>query len=246
MNLNQSVALHTIPYDHSALPTLARPVHAFARLDLICVIAASLVLGSLAVVAAGRSARLGRSVACLNNLRQIGLALLMYGDDNLACWPERSRTDRWPDRLLPFYRDLSLLLCPEDTKAMTLNNLPYAADRAPRSYFINGWADYYYVTYGQFPQVGKSFPSDAVLEPAGTVTFGEKEPNSSHFYFDFIRPIGNDFNDLDERRHLPETPGTVGGVAMYAFADGHVSFLRCGESLSPTNLWAVVPEYRRF
>src|SRR6185436_867454 len=84
--------------------------------------------------------------ACLNNLKQLRLALGMYADDNDGQFPPRS-TPYWMSRLRQYYVDLRLLRCPSDLiAAHKAGSDPDDPQYAPRSYLINGWNDFFQFT----------------------------------------------------------------------------------------------------
>lgn len=55
---------------------------AFTLIELLVVIGIIALLAALLVPVIGRSQERGRSAACLSNLRQVGIALQLYVDDN--------------------------------------------------------------------------------------------------------------------------------------------------------------------
>jgi len=55
---------------------------AFTLIELLVTVAIIAILAALFVPALTRSQATGRRVACMNNLRQLGLAVQMYWDDN--------------------------------------------------------------------------------------------------------------------------------------------------------------------
>ncbi len=96
--------------------------------------------------ALARAKEAGRSVACNNNLRQLGMAMRLYVDDSQGTLPPHLTASRWPDKFHDFYgKDLKILLCPSEitNTPMTLGPSNNVADAAPRSYFINGWNDFF-------------------------------------------------------------------------------------------------------
>jgi type II secretory pathway pseudopilin PulG len=68
-------------------PTLP-PRFAFTRLELIVVLACFCVLGLVALPMLGRSHNAGTEAVCMNNLRNLGRAMLIYCDQNRGFVPE--------------------------------------------------------------------------------------------------------------------------------------------------------------
>jgi prepilin-type processing-associated H-X9-DG protein len=216
---------------------------AFTRLDLLALLCALALLTLLQFPGWAKSRETGNKAACLNQLRQVNLALLTYSADNDDLFPPRLPRPFWPERLRPYYKDTKLLLCPSDaTNAATAGSDPvlYPADSAPRSYLFNGWSDY-------FPTLlpgAASLPEKAILRPNATITFGEKASDSIHFYFDQI--LGDDLLDLEQGRHDRLSADSRTGGSNFAFADGSVRSLPFGGSLTPVNLWAITDAWRNF
>jgi len=74
-------------------------------------------------------------------MRQLGLGEQMYADDNDDQFTPR-QAPYWMTRLLPYYQDLKLLVCPTDIQQQPA--APGSApDTAARSYVVNGWNDYF-------------------------------------------------------------------------------------------------------
>jgi prepilin-type N-terminal cleavage/methylation domain-containing protein len=219
---------------------------AFTLIELLVVIAIIAILAAMLLPALARSKESGRQTSCLNNLRQLGLALVIYGDDHGGIFPVRSQVNRWPARLQPDYQNLSLLLCPSERSDAGAGSVALAdPDSAPRSYIMNTFGDYFLATLSSsdFKSFGKGtfaggFQESAIRQPSETILFGEKKTGGQDFYVDLNAVTVSVVDVTEQARHARSLAAKSGG-ANHAYADGSARFSKFGRSLCPIQQWAV-------
>jgi len=204
------------------------------------VIAIIAILASMLLPALSRAKESAYRIRCVNNLKQLTLALKIYADENNGSFPPRtSNTARWPTLLYDNYKSLNLLICPTDKfrgdPQSETNATAAVADRAPRSYLINGWNDY----FDNALTAVNALKEGAVQLPSDTIIFGEKETTAADYYMDMKEGGGNDADRVDNSKHSNTRPGSPTGGSNYAFVDGSVRYIKYGAAVWPLNLWCV-------
>jgi prepilin-type N-terminal cleavage/methylation domain-containing protein/prepilin-type processing-associated H-X9-DG protein len=205
----------------------------FTLIELLVVIAIIAILAAMLLPALSRSKRSAQRIVCLNHLKQLAVATVMYATDNESYYPSSNSTNKWPEATRPCYQDLRLLACPNDESVAPIAFSDVSADAAPRSYLFNAWTDYFDLL--PQPVLHEIMPDTVIQEPSETILFGEKQEEQGDFVMDLR--TGNEITVLEQTRHE--------GRANYAFADGSVRPLAFGQCLRPVNLWAVTDDLRR-
>ena len=92
----------------------------FTLIELLVVITIIGLLATLLFPVFAKVRENGRRTACLSNERQIGLAIFQYAADNNERFPVQGDIpayagDRWVSQCLPYFKNVGLLRCPDDT-----------------------------------------------------------------------------------------------------------------------------------
>ncbi len=142
---------------------------AFTVIELLVVIAVISLLAGLLFPVFARAREKARQITCASNLRQIGMAVIMYAQDNDDLFPlggdpadiyggdfggtpyaaEAASLPMVTMPLAPYIKEASAWDCPDDTgytEASAFEDLPLSSDPAP-SAFVKFGMSYGYDTY---------------------------------------------------------------------------------------------------
>jgi prepilin-type N-terminal cleavage/methylation domain-containing protein/prepilin-type processing-associated H-X9-DG protein len=239
---------------------------AFTLIELLVVVAIISILAAILFPVFTRARENARRTSCASNLKQIGLGMMQYMQDNdgyypffstsgitgyiapadIAALPGASSTDaKWSHLIHPYLKSAQVFVCPNRSGARAMGrNVSYGFNFHHLSYSRSGTAFY--------------IANDAALEyPAETIAIADSRGTGTGPYLqdgeanDTTRELNHGYS-LDPRADAAALPtghtSSSSGLfsvastrhfdgANIAFADGHVKWLKAEKVFADSSYW---------
>lgn len=184
---------------------------AFTLLELLVVIAIIGILMTILVAVSGSVIEKGRSIQCLSNLRQFGVAMHLYADENGGRLPSNGHHRESDGSSLSWTETLKVYLGDD-----FIGRCPSVPDHPARiTYALNDLLTH--------PEDGSGIPITSCRDPAAILLVAEIARNQSTEHFHFRGAARGRISPAMFRSSVHVE--CHGAGANYLFVDGHVENL---------------------
>ncbi len=185
-----------------------KPSSAFTLIELLVVIAIIAILASLLLPALAMAKQKGKATICLNDLKQVGLAMLMFADehDDLIPRGTAGNSPRWWLEFMPYvpeggtdkdYRNIKIFMCPSYPIPKNTPN-----KRQVVTYVINAWDFRSAKDNTGYEQVGMSKVT-SFQQPSDSAYLLDNESDTWRPIVTGFRDPQTALNDVWRSSHLP-------------------------------------------
>ena len=217
---------------------------AFTLIELLVVIAIIAILAAILFPVFAKVREKARQTSCQSNEKQISLGILQYLQDNDETMPSGNTATNanfgagWAGQIYNYVKSQAVFKCPDEVASGNAVSYAYnsylrggtpsgtlSQQAAPSTtvllWEVYGFASTYGLNVGSDEGYVENGSSNTInISPAGD---GYNICNTPNGWIAPAKPAGPATNGA-AARHAPDVPNA--GGAEYAFADGHVKFMR--------------------
>ena len=218
----------------------------FTLIELLVVIAIIAILAAILFPAFAKARESARRISCVNNLKQIGTAMMQYTqefDEKLPAAKDNASPEaQWVVMIKPYLQDTGVYRCPSNTMATPMVDTPPTTGAYANHYNVNGGSGASgsdnFVTLAASQSGIRNRPmnrADTGAEAGGASIAEIVSPSQCILVCENNRDKGGgdfyDLADLTFQGHL--------GTTNFLFADGHVKSMRPTLTVQGTNMWDI-------